>query len=125
MFDMLIECENCGCKFLAASTIDRRDFCIDDKTISLTFYDCKSCGTRHFVQADTKETLQELERVKQEMRKCMENKRKGKKNKKQSDKFKKAREHLAKSRNKLMNEFTGKTAVQVETGESFVLGFSV
>ena len=128
--NIVAECEKCKSKFSVGNEGTcapsyNSEFDVNGQSIFITYYDCPQCGKRHFVQVDCKETLQELERAKIMLRKQMALKAKGKTSEKQSAEFKKARQDLAIHRTNLMKEFTGKTAVEKETGKSFVLRFSV
>lgn len=127
--NIMVECERCKKKFAVGTEVDTspitKEYGCEGRSLLLTYYDCKHCGYRHFVQIDTIETRRELERVTTMFRDVMAKRAKGKRCKKQSDRFSKARQHLAESRNELMKEFTGKTVIERETGHTFVLRFSV
>ena len=127
--NIMVECERCKKKFAVGTEVDTspitKEYDYEGRSLLLTYYDCKHCGYRHFVQIDTIETRRELERVTIMFRDVMAKRAKGKRYKKQSDRLGEARQHLAESRNKLMKEFTGKTVIEQETGHAFVLRFSV
>ena len=131
-FKLMFECEDCKKKFPVTqdqapnSLTHKREFISNGQSIFLTYYDCPHCSKRHFVQIDDKNSLQELVRVTNEFKSLMAKRQKGKTiSKKQSDKFKKSRQHLSDYRMNLMKGFTGKTAVDKETGIEYVLRFSV
>lgn len=129
MTSLLIECENCKCKFEINSTNDlvkREEYLVEGEKIYLTYYDCPKCSRRHYVQIDTQSTLNELRKIEQQLGKLVyAKKQKGKISQNQAAKFKKSRKHLAKSRNELMERYAGKTIYDSETGKSFELIFSV
>lgn len=131
-FNLMFECEECKKKFPVSSDqapnslTHKKEFISNGQSIFLTYYDCPHCGKRHFVQIDDKNSMQELVRVTNEFKSLMAKRQKGKTiSQKQSDKFKKSRQHLSDYRMNLMKEFTGKTAVDKETGIEYVLRFSV
>ena len=127
---MFVQCEDCKQKFevsVEEGIIDfKKEFKVNDKSIFLTYYDCPSCGRRHFVQIDDNVSLKKLEKVKETFVKFAIAKRKGKEiPEKQKAKFKKARQHLSDYRMNLMKEYTGKSIYDDETDSNFVLRFSV
>ena len=130
--NLFVECENCKERFNIVSgnkqnTIThKKEFSVNGKSIFLTYYDCPSCGRRHFVQIDNATTLRKLRDVSKQFAKLIIAKRKGKQiSKKQSESFKKARNNLTKNRMILMKEYTGKLIHDNETDSDFVLRFSV
>lgn len=130
--NLLVECENCKEKFNITSgneqnTIThKKEFSVNGKSIFLTYYDCPSCGRRHFVQIDNATTLRKLRDVSKQFAKLTIAKRKGKQiSKEQSEKFKKTRKNLTESRMILMREYTGKLIHDNETDSDFVLRFSI
>ena len=121
-FKLIFECEDCKNKFPITqdeapnSLKHKKEFKVNGKSIFLTYYDCPSCGRRHFVQIDDAFSLSELVRVKKMFINLSIAKRNGKEiSRKQSDKFKKARQHLSDYRMKLMKEYTGKLIRNNET----------
>ena len=129
---LLVECEDCGLKFEIKSREDsslivhKRIFEVNKQSIFLTYYDCPSCGRRHFVQVDDSTSLRKLNEVKKQFVKLSVLKKKGKAiPEKQSGKFKKTRQDLSDYRTNLMKEFTGKKAYDREEHRYFVLKFSV
>lgn len=129
---LMVECEECKHKFpissnaAANSLNNKKEFKIDGKSIFLTYYDCPSCGRRHFVQIDDDFSLDKLRDVTNQFAKLTVMKRSGKDvPKKQSSKFKKARQHLSDYRIKLMKDYTGKLIHDNDTDKDFVLRFSV
>lgn len=126
---MFVECEDCKHKFEVFSNEEivkyKKEFDINGKSIFLTYYDCPSCGRRHFVQIDDNVSLSKYNKVKKMFVEMAVAKRKGKKiSEKQQEKFKKARKNLSDYRMKLMKEYTGKSIID-EDGNSFVLRFSI
>ena len=104
----------------------RKEFNVNGKSIFLTYYDCPSCGRRHFVQIDDEISIDKLKEVSMMFVKLSVMKHQGKEiSKKQSAKFKKARQNLSDCRMKLMKEYTGKLVRSNETESEFVLRFSV
>lgn len=131
-FKLMFECEECKKPFPVTqdqapnSLTHKKEFKSNGQSIFLTYYDCPHCGKRHFVQIDDASSLQELVRVTNEFKSLMVARQKGKSiPKKRSEKFKKSRQHLSDYRMNLMKEFTGKTAIDEETGIEYVLRFSV
>lgn len=129
---LLVECEDCKTKFYISSdqTINsithKKEFSINGQSIFLTYYDCPSCGRRHFVQIDDAISLNKLNEVSKQFAKLIAAKRKGKDiSQKQSAKFKKARQNLSDYRMNLMKEYTGKLLHDNETDSDFELKFSV
>ena len=124
----MAECENCKHRFKISSVnvSHKKEFTVNGKSIFLTYYDCPSCGRRHFVQIDDMTSLNKLEEVRRMFIKLSIMKHKGKEiSEKQSAKFKKARQHLSDYRMKLMEEYTGKLIRNNETESDFELRFSI
>lgn len=126
---MFVECEDCKQRFDISSdeaVNHKRKFDVKGKSIFLTYYDCPSCGRRHFVQIDDDVSISKLKKVSDMFIKLTVAKRKGKEiQEKQQAKFKKARQNLFNYRMKLMKEYTGKLIHDDETDLDFVLRFSV
>lgn len=129
---LLVECEDCKHKFeissgeTAGKVNHKKEFNVSGKSIFLTYYDCPSCGRRHYVQIDDATSLNKLKEVQSMFIKLSVAKNKGKEiPQKQLAKFKKARQHLSDYRMKLMKEYTGKSIHNDETESDFVLRFSV
>lgn len=127
-----VECEDCKHEFsisandAANSLTNKKKYEIDGKSIFLTYYDCPSCGRRHYVQIDDTTSLNLLKKAKSMFISLCVARQKGKQiTKKQQDKFKKARQHLYIYRTKLMNDYTDKSIHDDETDSDFVLRFSV
>lgn len=129
--NILFQCEDCKERFSVSqeqgpnSLTHKKEFKSNGQSIFLTYYDCPSCGRRHFVQIDDESSLQELVRVTNEFYKLAAMRKRGKKiSKRQSENFKKSRQHLAEYRMKLMEGYTDKSAVD-ETGMEYILRFSI
>lgn len=129
---LMVECEDCKQKFEISSieangkVTHKREFKIEGKSIFLTYYDCPSCGRRHYVQIDDSFSLNKLNEVNRMFIKMSVAKRKGKAiPEKQQDKFKKARQNLSNYRIFLMKEYTDKLLYDSETDSKFVLRFSI
>ena len=130
--NLMFECESCKQKFPVSqdktpnSLTHKKEYKSNGQSIFLTYYDCPSCGRRHYVQIDDTSSLQELTRITTEFRALMVKRQKGKTiSKKQSDKFKKARQHLSVYRTNLMKQFTGALVHDNETDSDFELRFSI
>lgn len=125
---MFVECENCKQRFDVSSdgvVNHKKEFKVKDKSIFLTYYDCPSCGRRHYVQIDDAISLNKLKRIEEMFIKISVAKKKGKAiPEKQLEKFKKARKNLSEYRINLMKEFTG-IKISDETGTEYDLRFSV
>lgn len=129
---LLVECEDCKHKFQISSgdsagqVTHKKEFNVNGKSIFLTYYDCPSCGRRHYAQIDDATSLNKLKEVKNMFIKLSIVKKRGKEiPQKQLAKFKKARQHLSDYRMNLMKEYTGKSIHNDETDSNFVLRFSV
>ena len=132
MMSLLVECEDCKNKFRISSdetnvkVNHKKEFKINDKSIFLTYYDCPSCGRRHYVQIDDAISLNKLKEINKMFIKLSIAKQKGKEiPRKQLAKFKKARQYLSVYRTNLMKEYTGKLIHNDETESDFMLRFSV
>lgn len=125
---LMVECEGCHSKFTLVSdnVTYRRKFDICGRSIFLTYYDCQSCGRRHFVQIDDNQTL-EIMKVNKRTFTKLAAKRANNRDipQKQLDKYKKQTKHLRNRRMELMKEFTGIMLHDDETDNDFELRFSV
>lgn len=125
---MFVECEDCKKKFDISSdeaVNHKKEFKVNGKSIFLTYYDCPSCGRRHFVQIDDNVSLNKFNKTKKMFVEMAVAKHKGKKiSEKQQEKFKKARQNLSDYRMNLMKEYTDKSIID-ENGNLFVLRFSI
>lgn len=128
----MVECEDCKGTFHLSfdehnrNVNYRKEFNVNGKSIFLTYYDCPSCGRRHFVQIDDATSIEKFERIKKMFIKLAVMKHKGEEiPKKQSAKFKNARQDLSDYRIKLMKEYTGKLIRNNETESDFELRFSI
>ena len=127
---LMVECEDCKYKFAIGSDqapnslTNKKEYKVDGQSIFLTYYDCPSCGRRHFVQIDDVNSLKILKEVTTQFTK-LAIKRKQDKNipQKQSARFNKTRKHLSNYRTNLMKEYTGKLIC--DNGTNFELRFSV
>ena len=129
---LMVECEDCKTKFeitseeVAHSVTHKKEFHVNGQSIFLTYYDCPSCGRRHYVQIDNSTSLVKLREVTSMFTKMSIAKKNGKQvSEKQLAKFKKTRQNLSDYRTKLMKEYTGKLIHNDETDSDFVLRFSV
>jgi len=129
---LIVECEDCKQEFEIASdevmhsATCKKEFNVNGQSIFLTYYDCPSCGRRHYVQIDDKASLNKSKEVSRQFAKLSAAKRKGKEiPQKQSVKFKKARQYLADYRMNLMKQYAGRLIYDNETNSDFVLRFSV
>ena len=129
---LLVECEDCKEKFriTTGDTVNtvthKKEFNVNGRSIFLTYYDCPSCGRRHYVQIDDAVSLNKLKEVSRQFVKLSVLKKKGKDiPQKQSAKFKKARQILSDYRMNLVKGYTGKLLHDNETDSDFELWFSV
>ena len=129
---LLVECEDCKEKFriTTGDTVNtvthKKEFNVNGRSIFLTYYDCPSCGRRHYVQIDDAVSLNKLKEVSRQFVKLSVLKKKGKDiPQKQSAKFKKARQNLSDYRMNLVKGYTGKLLHDNETDSDFELWFSV
>lgn len=125
--NIMARCEDCEKMFEVNNhNIKNREFEVNGRSIFLTYYDCPSCGRRHFVQIDDVKSKQMLVGMSVKFAKLAAMKNKGKIiPKKQSERFKKTRQDLSDYRMTLMKEFTGKLVHDSEAGTDFELRFSV
>ena len=93
--------------------------------VDLMYFECPSCGKRHFVQIDNAETKGLLLEVVRVFAKLSKMRKQGKSTKKKSGKYKKANGDLDKARNKLMKEYSSKTVHLEELNQDVILEFSV
>lgn len=129
---LMVECEECGMKFRIASrgtdghVQHKKAYQAKGRSIFLTYYDCPSCGRRHFVQIDDSRTLEILKTNQRMFAKLAARRAKDKAiPKSQSDKYKKQTKHLRNCRTELMKEFTGVMLHDDETDTYFELRFSI
>lgn len=125
---LLIDCEDCKEKFRVQSSevTHKKEFKVNGESIFLTYFDCPSCGRRHFVQIDDKISLDKMKNVQKTFIKFSVMKRKGKAiSEKQSEKFRKARKDLSEYRNKLMRIYTDKLVHDNDTDSNFALRFTL
>ena len=130
MLKTMIKCQKCN----EALSISRENIKKDKATfkdgdsislVDLTYFECPSCGKRHFVQIDNAETKGLLLEVVRVFAKLSKMRKQGKSIKKKSGKYKKANGDLDKARNKLMKEYSGKTVHLEELNQDVILEFSV
>lgn len=124
----MVECEDCENKFEISSdrVNHKKEFNVNGKSIFLTYYDCPSCGRRHFVQIDDAMSLSKLREAKSMFIRLSIAREKGKDiPQKQSAKFKKARKNLSEYRFKLMKEYSNKLIHDSESNSDFILRFSI
>ena len=124
----MVECEDCKSKFeISSDRVNyKKEFNVNGKSIFLTYYDCPSCGRRHFVQIDDAMSLSKLREAKSMFIRLSIAREKGKDiPQKQSAKFKKARKNLSEYRIKLMKEYSNKLIHDSESNSDFILRFSI
>lgn len=123
------ECQRCTTKIKLDKNVVQYQKEFKDESgqsIYLTYYDCPSCGRRHWVQIDDSNSILKLNEQKKLFIRLSKQKVAGKViSKKQSAKHAKIQRDLSDYRIKLMKEFTGKTVADVETGMHYILEFSV
>lgn len=125
---MVTECVDCKQKFEITNknTTHKKKYKIEGQSIFLTYYDCPSCGRRHYVQIDDEVSLRKLNETKRQFVTLAIAKKKGKEvSKKQLAKFKKARQDLSDYRINLMREYSGKFVHDAEISTTFELRFLI
>ena len=129
---LMVECEDCKKKFAISSNqgpnslTNKKKYEIGGQSIYLTYYDCPSCGRRHFVQIDNDASLKLLKEVSSQFVKLATKKKQGKEvPQKQSAKFNKTRKYLSNYRMNLMKEYVNKIVHDEETNSDFILRFSL
>ena len=130
MLKTMIKCQKCNEALSISGENIKKDKATfkDGNSISLvdlTYFECPSCGKRHFVQIDNAETKGLLLEVVRVFAKLSKMRKQGKSIKKKSGKYKKANGDLDKARNKLMKEYSGKTVHLEELNQDVILEFSV
>lgn len=131
--EFLVECEDCKHHFQISSdekvgikVNHKKEFCVDDDVVYLTYYDCPKCHRRHIVQIDDELSLKELKDVSDMFTRLFILKKKnGNVSKKQSAKYKKAIKHLSETRRNLMTKYSGKIVYDPETDSDVELKFSI
>lgn len=123
------ECQRCTTKIKLDKNVVQYQKEFKDESgqsIYLTYYDCPSCGRRHWVQIDDSRSMLMLKEHQKQFIRLSKSKTSGKTIlRKQSAKFVKNQKDLSNYRIKLMKEFTGKTITNQETGEQYTLEFSI
>lgn len=129
---LMVECEKCKYKFAIGqeqapnSITNKKEYKVKGQSIFLTYYDCPSCGRRHYVQIDDAESLRKLNEAKKLFVELAKKKKMGKEvSKKQLAKFDKARKDLSEYRTKLMKQFTDVEIFEEIKDEYVKLKFSV
>ena len=128
---LMVECEECKEKFAVNSgqgpnsLENKKKYEIEGQSIFLTYYDCPSCGRRHFVQIDDEASLRILREVTSQFTKLAAKRKQGNEiPKRHTEKFNKSRKHLSNYRLGLMKKYTGKVIFD-EVGSKYVLRFSI
>lgn len=126
--DFRAECRKCKHEFDIRQNV-RHNVAYKDqegRSILLTYYDCPSCGMRHFVQADNSASVGMLIAVRKDVAQIANARNRGRKiPAKMQDRYKKHNRHLDVYRTKLMREWSGKHVTEVESGLAYELEFSV
>lgn len=126
--DFRAECRKCKHEFDISQNV-RHNVAYEDqygRSILLTYYDCPSCGMRHFVQADNSASVGMLLAVRKDVARIACAKSKGRKIPvKMQDKYTKHNRHLDAYRTRLMRDWSGRTVTEVESGLTYTLEFSV
>lgn len=132
---LLCQCEDCQEKFritfgdavkMAMVQANKKIYNVGGQVVTLTFYDCPKCGRRHFVQIDDDKSKRMFAGVNKQFVQLAAKRHKMEAiSKKQSDKFKRDKQNLSDYRRELMKTYTGKEAIEVETGLKYTLVFSV
>lgn len=128
MKGLVIKCSKCG----FANNVTQDSVLIkhkvpvkcDGDTIYLTYFDCKECGNRHYVQVDNDETLEDYNRCYKYMVKLsLSNRKRQPISKKDADRFKNLRAKLNAKRLDLMVKYDGK--IIYNDNASSVLKFTI
>lgn len=125
---LTVECEDCKQKFeiFSERVTHKKKFNVSGESIFLTYYDCPSCGRRHFTQIDDANSIEKMRVITNEFYKLIKMRKQGKEiSQKQLADFKKARQDLSDYRINLMKKYTGKSIYDDETDSDFVLRFSI
>lgn len=127
---LLAECESCHEKLSISSAdgtlVSKKEYDVNGQSVYLTYYDCQKCGKRHFVQADDDKSLEMLEVNKKQFVHNAALRVTGKKlRKKKIDQYKDSKRHLCVYRKNLMEKLEGARVYDIETGQDFVVRFSV
>ena len=126
---MVTECKNCNQLFEINSDKNlkhKKEYRTMGQSIFLTYYDCPSCGSRHFVQIDDEISIRKLNDVKRQFVSLAVANKKGKEvTKKQTAKFKKTRKDLSVYRRKLMERFTNAVVHDYESKATYELKFLI
>lgn len=122
------ECRKCKHEFDISQNV-RHNVAYEDqdgRSILLTYYDCPSCGMRHFVQVDNGASVGMLLAVRKDIARIANARSKGRKiPAKMQDKYKKHNRHLDVYRTRLMREWSGRRVIEVGSGLVYELEFSV
>ena len=93
---------------------------VDGQKVLLTYFDCPSCGTRHFVQADDGYTSKLRSQATKLAVKMIAAKARGKQlPKKQQDKYNKQQRMLNESRRKLNDQLEGRVVFDCVTDAKY------
>lgn len=114
MQDVIITCKNCKAPNNVSQGVDvihhKVPFTCKGEKIYLTYFDCKECGTRHFVQIDNDSTLDKYKKCYGYMIRLSLNKRNNKPIKQSSsNEFKNMRAKLSTERIELARKYHGMT----------------
>lgn len=113
MLSIDVTCQNEKCKeqfkVNAMNIKDEKIKVIEDgKQLTVTFYDCPKCGTKHSVQLDDVNTLTILKTLKSLLRNSCKKKKKALNNKENFKKINQLREDLKQMRESLNEQYSGK-----------------
>lgn len=129
---LMVECEDCKHKFMINSEqapnslTNKKEYKIDGQSIFLTYYDCPSCGRRHYVQIDDESSLRILREVTSQFAKLAIKRKRGSDiPQKQTVKFNKSRKHLSNYRLTLMKKYANRKVHDEISGVDLELRFSV
>lgn len=127
--EVKFHCDKCDKDILINKNILHSDVSCEDESrqsILITYFDCPECEKTHFVQIDNGKTLS-IKRDNIKMFRRLSKLRIDDKAipKQQSEKFEKLREKLTKERQELMKQYENKVVTDTETGEKYLLSFTV
>lgn len=121
-----VKCEDCTTESLfdQSKVVFNEEHKFNGKKVFLTYVTCPKCGRRLYVQIDNLQSFEIRKQVTKMMIKASKARIDGKQlPKSQSEKFKKTRTYLNEIRKELMEEYTGKSMHDDDTGQTFELRF--
>lgn len=127
MFVVNAKCDFCGEETrVGAPNVEKRLMCTrDGSAVWMTYFVCRKCGVRNFVQADDEYTNKLLEEETKLVVKVMKQKKFGKTpHRKQSERRKQIEQDLARTRKTLMSALRGEIVKDSITGATYIVSFN-